>query len=92
MGSITADLKQLRQQLEKLQVEVAGQQSISAMVVWDVQNESSVNQIPEGFSGLVVHLTPELSPAVGTSATAGLDQNEFNALKEQLARELSREL
>jgi hypothetical protein len=92
MASVAAQLKDLRQQVEKLQIEVAGRQSIGAMVVWDEQNESSVNQVPAEFCGLVVHLTPALSPQVGTVDVIGLNQNEFTALKKQLARELSREL
>lgn len=66
MPSIAADLKQLRQQVEKLQVEVAGRKAIGAMVVWDEQNQSYVNQIGDDFSGLVIHLTPEPSPLEGT--------------------------
>ena len=88
MASVAAQLKDLRQQLEKLQVEVAGRQSIGAMVVWDGQNESSVNQIPDDFSGLIVHLTPEPSPRAGT--VEGISQTEFEALKADLRRELSR--
>lgn len=41
--SITAELKQLRQQVEKLQVEVNGRQSINSRIIWDQQNEPSVN-------------------------------------------------
>jgi hypothetical protein len=88
MASVATQLKDLRQQLEKLQVEVAGRQTIGAMVVWDEQNESSVNQISDGFSGLIVHLTPELSPQAGT--VEGISQTEFEALKADLRRELSR--
>ena len=86
MASLAADLKALRQQVEKLQVEVAGRQALGAMVIWDGQNESSVNQIPENFSGLVVHLTPEVSPQEGT--VDGLSNVEFEALKEQLRESL----
>lgn len=89
MASVAAQLKDLRQQLEKLQVEVAGRQSIGAMVVWDEQNESSVNQISETFSGLIVHLTPELSPLAGT--VDGVPQNEFTALKADIVRSLARQ-
>ena len=89
MASVAAQLKELRQQVEKLQVEVAGRQSIGAMAVWDGQNESSVNQIGETFSGLVVHLTPELSPQAGT--VKGISQNEFTALKADIVRSLARQ-
>jgi hypothetical protein len=88
MPSLTADLKWVRQQLEAAQVEVAGRQTIGAMVIWDEQNESSVNQIPESFSGLIVHLTPELSPPVGTED--GISDDAYAALKAHLLRELSR--
>jgi len=90
MASVTAQLKDLRQQLEKLQAEVAGRQSISAMVVWDGQNESSVNQENPNsgaFQGLVIHLTPEPSLQEGT--VAGLDQNAFNELKAQIRESLA---
>lgn len=92
MASITADLKLIRQQVERAQVEVAGRQSIGAMVVWDEQNQSSVNsessRRQEDFNGLIVHLTPDLSPAVGT--TDGVSQTEFERIRQQLARGLSR--
>ena len=88
MPSVATDLKWVRQQLEAAQVEVAGRQTIGAMVIWDEQNDSSVNQIPDGFSGLIVHLTPELSPQAGT--VEGISQTEFEALKADLLRELSR--
>jgi hypothetical protein len=85
MASVTSDLKLLRQQVESLQAEVAGRKAIGAMIVWDQQNESSVNQnnYPNlgTFNGLIVHLTPELSPQGGTG---GLGQNEFNDLKQQI--------
>ena len=87
MASVATQLKDLRQQLERLQVEVAGRQSIGAMVVWDGQNESSVNQIPETFSGLIVHLTPEPSPPAGTVSSEGLSDNELEELKAQLAND-----
>ena len=82
MPSLTADLKWVRQQLEAAQVEVAGRQTIGAMVIWDEQNESSVNQIPDDFSGLIVHLMPEPSPRAAT--VEGISQNEFNDLKQQI--------
>ena len=41
------ELTKLREQVQRLQVEVNGRKAISAMVVWDGQNESSVNPIPE---------------------------------------------
>ena len=97
MASVAAQLRELRLQVEKLQVEVKGRQEISAMVVWDGQKQSSVNsetsRQQEDFSGLVVHLTPEVSAPVETldeakSETSGLDQNEFNALKEAIVRSL----
>jgi hypothetical protein len=87
MASVAAQLKELRQQVEKLQVEVAGRQSIGAMVVWDGQNESSVNQISDQFSGLIVHLTPELSPLAGT--VDGIGQNALNELKAQIRESLA---
>lgn len=86
MPSIAADLKLLRQQVERLQVEVAGRQSIGAVVIWDEQNESSVNSetscLREGFHGLVVHLTPEPSPLEGT--VEGVSQNDLESLKAAL--------
>jgi hypothetical protein len=90
MASVAAQLKELRQQVEKLQVEVAGRQSIGAMVVWDGQNESSVHgKYPNSgdFQGLVIHLTPELSPLAGTAA--GIGQNALNELKAQIRESLA---
>lgn len=91
MPSLASDLKLLRQQVEKLQVEVAGRKSIGSIVVWDEQNQSSVNQETsrrqEDFNGLVIHLTHELSPLEGT--VKGLNQNEFEALKEQIRESLA---
>ena len=90
MASVTAQLKELRQQVEKLQVEVAGRQSIGAMVVWDEQNESSVNQENPNsgaFQGLVVHLTPEPSLQEGT--VVGIGQNALNELKAQIRESLA---
>ena len=88
--SVATELRDLRQQVERLQIEVAGRQSIGVMVVWDGQNESSVNQenFPQAgtFDGLIVHLTVEPSPPQGT--VVGISQNEFEALKQQLALEL----
>ena len=82
MPSLAADLKLLRLEVEKLQVEVAGRQSISAMVIWDGQNESSVNQeVSEIFSGLIIHLTPE-------STSAGLTNLEFEQLRKEIVRSL----
>lgn len=83
--SITSELKALRQQVERLQVEVAGRQALGAVVITDDQNQSSVDsevtRIREDFSGLVVHLTPEPSPSEGT---VGLSQNEFAILKQEI--------
>jgi len=97
MPSIAAELKTLRQQVEKLQVEVAGRESLGSMVVWDEQNQSYVNQkgtqVREDFSGLIVHLTSDLSPLVGTEEIDNVDrrlsQNEFEELRLQIIRELS---
>ena len=90
MPGVAADLKALRQQVEKLQIEVAGRQNLQAMVIWDGQNESSVNQetsrIREDFSGLVVHLTPELSASNRT--VEGVSNLEFEALKAEIVRAL----
>ena len=92
MPSVATDLKWIRQQLEAAQVEVAGRQTIGAMVIWDEQNESSVNQqnFPNSgsFNGLIVHLMPEPSPRAAT--VEGISQTEFEALKADLRRELSR--
>ena len=82
MPSINAELKELRSKVEALQVEVAGRQNISSMVIWDEQNESSVNQeASETFSGLIVHLTPE-------STSAGLTNLEFEQLRKEIVRSL----
>ena len=90
MASVAADLKQLRLQVERLQVEVAGQKAISAMVVWDGQNESSVNQKTsrrqEEFNGLIVHLTLEPSTPEGT--VKSISQNELQDLKKQIRESL----
>lgn len=84
--SVVSDLKALRLQVEKLQVEVAGRKAISSMVVWDEQNQSSVDsettRIREDFNGLIVHLTPEPSPQEGT--VKRLSQNEYETLKQQI--------
>lgn len=87
--SITAELKQLRQQVEKLQVELNGRQSISSCITWDEQNESSVNQETsrrqEEFNGLIIHLTPEMSQPKGTK---WMSQNEFEKMKAEIRGEL----
>jgi hypothetical protein len=94
--SVATELRDLRQQVEKLQIEVAGRQSIGVMVVWDGQNESSVNQenFPNAgtFNGLVVHLTNEPSPLEGTpgATSAGISEDAYVALKARLLRELPR--
>lgn len=93
MASVSAQLKDLRQQVEALQVEVAGRQHISSMVVWDEQKQPSVNQktsrIQENFSGLIIHLTPEASTPEETLTDHGISQNEFNELREELVRAIS---
>ena len=77
MRSISAQLKDLREKVEALQVEVevAGRQHISSMVIWDEQKQASVNQKSsrqqEDFSGLIVHLTPEPSPLEVTANKRG---------------------
>ena len=85
MASVATQLRDLRLRIEELQVEVAGRSHITSMVIWDEQNQSSVNsktsRIQEDFSGLIVHLTPEVSAQEGT---VGVSQNEFNELKERL--------
>lgn len=90
MASLAADLKSLRLQVERLQVEVSGRQSLNAMVIWDGHNESSVNQktsrMQEDWNGLVVHLTPELSSSKGT--VEGINRLEFEALKQEIVRTL----
>lgn len=73
MASVTADLRQLRQQVERLQQEVEGRQTLAAEVVWTEDPDC----VPSSWSGLVVHLTPD-----------GLCQNEFASLKESLVRNL----
>lgn len=99
MPSVQTQLKELRLKVEALQVEVAGRQNISSMIVWDGQNESSVNQqsaaMADKFSGLIVHLTPDLSPLEGTRISASgvneadtLSQNDFEALKKEIVRSL----
>ena len=87
MATVATQLKDLRQQLEKLQIEVAGRKFIGSMIVWDEQNESSVNHIPEGFGGLIVHLTRDVSPPLGT--TRGISRSQLELLKCQLKNELS---
>ena len=80
----------MKEQLEKLQVEVAGRKTIGAMVVWDGQNDSSVNQKTsrrqEEFNGLIVHLTPEPSTPEGT--VKSISQNELQDLKKQIRESL----
>ena len=93
MASVATQLRDLRLRIEELQVEVAGRSHITSMVVWDEQNQSSVNsktsQIQEDFSGLIDHLTPELS---AQEETVGVSQNEFNELKQRLLHERSVQL
>lgn len=98
MASVAAQLRDLRLKVEALQVEVAGRQNISSMVVWDEQNQSSVNsktsQIQEIFSGLVVHLTPELSAQVGTEQWSkeeplGVSKIELDEIRDRLLNDLS---
>ena len=94
MPSVAAQLKDLRQKVEALQVEVAGRQHITSMVIWDEHNQSSVNQktsrLQEDFSGLIIHLTPELSSSSRTVGVDGLSQNEFIELKKAIARSLDK--
>ena len=96
MTSVTTQLRDLRLKVEALQVEVAGRQHISSMVVWEEQNASSVNgktsRMQEDFSGLVIHLMPDASPVEGTESPETLSQNEFNELKQQLLNERSIQL
>ena len=84
MASVTSDLKLLRQQVESLQAEVAGRKAIGAMVVWDKQNDDSVNQkeelVEESFNGLIVHLSLEPD---------GLAHNEFIKLREEIRDSLA---
>ena len=86
------ELTKLREAVQRLQVEVNGRKAISAMVVWDGQNESSVNPIPDEFSGLVVHLTPEPSQLDGTvrNKPEALTSLEFEELKQELGELFSR--
>ena len=92
MASIASELRDLRLKVEALQVEVAGRQSVDSMVVWVGQNLSSVNPksdaMAENFSGLIVHLTPDLSQPEGTANDVGLSENDFNELKKAIARSL----
>ena len=92
MPSVAAQLKDLRQKVEALQVEVAGRQHITSMVIWDEQNQPYVNQktsrLQEDFSGLIIHLTPELSSSSRTVKDDGLSQNDFTELKKAIARSL----
>lgn len=85
MTSITAELKTLRQQVERLQAEAAGRKQLSSVITWNEQNADSVNTVSENFSGLVVHLTPDV-PGNGdtTEGQKNLSQNEFNELKKQI--------
>lgn len=90
MASLAADLKSLRLQVERLQVEVSGRQSLDAMVIWDGHNEDYVNQktssMQEDWNGLVVHLTPEVSSSKRT--VEGLNRLEFEALKQEIVQAL----
>tara|TARA_B100001057_G_C22404163_1_gene777071 strand:- start:180 stop:479 length:300 start_codon:yes stop_codon:yes gene_type:complete len=90
MSKFTTDLKWIRQQVERAQAVTDGQKSLGAKVVWDEQKQDYVNQIPVNFTGLVVHLSSEMSPAMGTknSETEGIGQNEFEALKREIIESL----
>ena len=90
MATIRTDLQRIREQLERAQVEVASRETISATVIWDGQSASYVNDVPEGFNGLVVHLTPELvaAPMGPEEPTSGLTQNEFELLKKEIGQQL----
>lgn len=87
MATVATQLKDLRLQLEKLQIEVSGREFIGSMIVWDEQNESSVNHISEDFGGLIVHLTRDMSPPLGTPR--GVSKSQLELLKCQLKNELS---
>lgn len=98
MPSVSAQLKDLRQKVEALQVEVAGRQHITSMVIWDKQNQSSVNQNypakAEQFDGLIVHLTHELSTPEGTERLSnkeplGVSKIEFDEIRDRLLNDLS---
>ena len=79
MPSVAVQMKELRQQVERLQVEVAGQLSINSMVVWEEENKSSVNQTDatgDTFTG-PSSLKPYIFPTVGTTedGQSGGEQN-----------------
>ena len=91
MPSVAVQMKELRQQVERLQVEVAGQLSINSMVVWEEENKSSVNQtdatLADTFTGLVIHLKPYIFPTIGTTEdgqSGGLSENNFRRLKQDV--------
>lgn len=92
MASIATELKTIRQQVERLQAEAAGRQQLSSRTIWDEQNNDSVNQIGDHYNGLIIHLTAEVTPAMGTlksgNTQAKMSQNEFNDLRRQIIESL----
>ena len=90
MSKFITDLKWIRQQVERAQAVTDGQKTLGAKVVWDEQKQDYVNQIPVNFTGLVVHLSSEMSPTTGTQngETEGIGQNEFEALKREIIESL----
>ena len=83
MASTATQLRELRQTLEKLQLEIAGRRSLQSMVVWDIQNLCYVNDeeplIDPDFHGLVIHLSPDPQ-----ASGSGVSAAELEAIKERL--------
>ena len=92
MSKFATDLKWIRQQLEHAQAVIDGQKSLGAKVVWDEQKQSSVNQntsrLQEDFSGLVIHLKPEVSRSSRTVNGDGLNLNKLIEMKKAIASSL----
>ena len=89
MASVDAELKTIRQQVERLQAEAVGRKQLSSTTVWEEQNNDYVNQIPERFNGLIIHLTTEVSLSTGTAkCQKGMSQNEFKELRKQIIESL----
>ena len=84
MANLTADLKWIRQQVERAQAEAAGRLKLGAITRWE-QKEDYVNQFSEDFTGLVVHLTID-DPIAGDTFNGkkNMSQTEYDELKRQI--------
>ena len=86
MPSVAAELKGLRCQIEQITAELSSRERIGARIIWDQEGLEMSPDDLDGFSGLIVHLTPELSDSA--ARPSGLSDDEFRSLKASIVRTL----